>query len=88
MPKIVITHAVENIDRWLLGKEERVTALGAVGSNVTDFVAEDGSLNVAVSADIHDADALRALLASPPPDVLALMQKHGVVPPFTAYIES
>jgi hypothetical protein len=88
MPKIVITHSVENIDRWLQGKQERATALGTAGSNVTDFVAEDGSLNVAVSAEIHDLDALKSLLSSPTPDVLALMRKHGVVPPFTAYIES
>ncbi len=87
MPKMVITHAVENIDRWLQGQEERATALGAAGSNVRDFVAEDGSLNVAVTADIDDVDAIRVIVDTPPPDLVALMQKHGVVPPFTVYIE-
>jgi hypothetical protein len=28
------------------------------------------------------------MLSSPPPDVAAAMQKHGVVPPITAYVEA
>ena len=27
MPKVVITHAVEDIDRWLQGKEKRAAAI-------------------------------------------------------------
>ena len=85
MPKVVLTHAVVDIDRWLKGKAERAAA---IGSNVVDYVAEDGSNNIAVSAEVGDLAALRAMLASPPPDVLAQMEEHGVVPPITAYIEA
>jgi hypothetical protein len=88
MPKIVITHAVEDIDRWLQGKEGRRVALeSGTGSNVTDYVAADGSNNIAVTADVSDVAALQGMLASPPPDVLAAMQDHGVVQPITAYVE-
>ena len=89
MPKVVITHAVEDTDRWLQGKEGRRAAIeSGTGSNVTDYVAADGSNNIAVTADVADVAALQGLLASPPPEVLAAMQAHGVVPPITAYLES
>ena len=89
MPKLVITHAVEDLDRWLAGKSERAAAIeSGSGSNVTDFVAADGSNNVAISADVADVEQLKAMLASPPPDVLEKMQAHGVVQPITAYVQA
>ena len=88
MPKIVITHAVVDIDRWLKGKEERVADIGAAGSAVTDYVAQDGSNNVAITADINDMAALEAMMASPPPEMAARMEAHGVVPPIWAYVEA
>jgi hypothetical protein len=33
-------------------------------------------------------DAAQALMASPPPEIAAQMEAHGVIPPFTAYIEA
>ncbi|GAA1477373.1 hypothetical protein GCM10009623_18190 [Nocardioides aestuarii] len=87
MPRMVITHDVVEIERWLKGKDERASALEQVGSDVTDHVAADGSNRIAVSATIHDMAALQAMLDAPPPEVAALMESHGVVPPFTVYIE-
>lgn len=88
MPRMVITRAVVDVERWLEGKAERAAAIGAAGTNVTDYIAADGSNNIAVTADIHDMDAAQALMDSPPPEIAALMEAHGVVPPFTAYIEA
>ncbi len=89
MPRIVITHAVTDIERWLEGKAERAAAIeSGTGSNVTDFVAKDGSNNIAITADVADVDAMQTMLASPPPEVAAKMQEHGVVPPITAYVEA
>ena len=86
---MVLTHAVVDIERWLEGKAERATALeSGSGSNVQDYVAADGSTNIAVTADIADVGAIKAMLASPPPEVLEKMEAHGVVPPITAYIEA
>jgi hypothetical protein len=88
VPKVVITHAVEDIGRWLEGKEGRAAAIeSGTGSNVTDFVAADGSNNIAVTADVSDVAAIQSMLASPSPEVLAKMQDHGVVPPITAYVQ-
>ena len=87
MPKVVITHAVVDIDRWLKGKAGRTAAIeSASGTNVTDYVAQDGSNNIAITADISDPDAVRTMLSAPPPEVKAAMEEHGVVPPITAYI--
>lgn len=87
MPRMVITHDVVEIERWLKGKDERAAALGTIGADVLDHVAADGSPRVAVSATIHDRAALQALLDAPPPEVLAQMESHGVVPPLTVYVE-
>ena len=68
MPRVVITHAVEDIDRWLQGKTKRAADIeSGSGSNVTDYVARDGSNNIAVTADVSDPAALQGILASPPP---------------------
>ena len=89
MPRVVITHAVEEMDRWLAGHAERAAAIEAgTGSNVTDHVAADGSNDIAITADVADVDALTGMLASPPPDVLAKMQEHGVVQPIRVYIQA
>jgi hypothetical protein len=86
--RIVLTHAVEDVERWLGFKKERADAIGAMGgSNVVDHVAADGSKNVAVSADVADPEAIKAGLASPPPELAAAMQRHGVIPPVSAHIE-
>ena len=89
MPRVVLTHGVVDVDRWLQGKAERAEAIeSGSGSNVVDYVAQDGSNNIAIGADVADLAALQAILESPPPDVLAKMETHGVVPPITTYVEA
>ena len=89
MPKVVITHAVEDIDRWLQGKAERAAAIeSGTGSNVTDYVAQDGSKNIAITAEVADVDAMKSLLTAPPADVAAAMEAHGVVQPLSVYVEA
>ena len=86
---MVITHAVADVERWLQGKAERAEAIeSGSGSNVVDHVAADGSNNVAVTADVADIDAMKALAGSPTPEALARMEAHGVVPPITLYVEA
>jgi hypothetical protein len=84
MPKVVFTHAVVDVGRWLKGKADREQ----LGSNVVDYVAEDGSNNIAITVDVEDFAALQAMLAAPPAEVQAQMDEHGVVPPITTYVEA
>jgi len=87
MPKIVITHKVVDVERWLKGKAERAAVIGAYGANVTDHVAMDGSNTIAVTADVHDMAGAQAMMASPSPEDAAAMERHGVIPPLTVYVE-
>jgi hypothetical protein len=88
MPRIVITHAVEDVERWLKGKAERAAALPGA-RNVTDLVAMDGSNHAAVAFDIDDPDALMAMLSSVPPEMAAQAESHGVIfPTMTVYAEA
>lgn len=88
MPKMVVVHNVANVDEWLQFKGERADAIGMLGgSNVLDHVAQDGTNSVAVAADVSDMDGLLSALSSPPPEMMELMQRHGVIPPLTIYVE-
>lgn len=87
MPKMVVTHAVVEIERWLQGKAERAEVIGRYATDVTDYVAADGSSNVAVSADIQDMEGLQKLMESPSPEDAAAQERHGVIQPISVYIE-
>jgi hypothetical protein len=85
---MVVTHNVVDVDRWLKGKAERADAISAMGcTNVVDYVAEDGSKAIAITADASDPAAVMAAISAPPPEVAAAMERHGVLPPVTIYIE-
>jgi hypothetical protein len=87
VPRIVITHAVQDVDRWLKGKDERAAALPGA-ANVTDFVAMDGSNHAAVAFGIDDLDALKTMLTAVPPEMAAQAESHGVIMPMTVYVEA
>lgn len=88
MTKVVLTHAVEEVERWLGFKGERAASIEAMGgSNVVDHVAADGSKNVAISVDVADVGAFQSAAASPPPEVAAAMGRHGVIQPVTVHVE-
>jgi hypothetical protein len=88
MPRMIVTHNVVDVDRWLKGKSERAGAIGNMGGvNVVDLVAQDGSNSVAISSDVSDVEAMLSTLSSPPAETAATMESHGVVPPLTVYIE-
>ena len=88
MPRMVVTHGVVDVENWLSFKAERADSIAAIGGlNAVDLVAEDGSDAVAVMADTDDTAAVMAALASPPAEISAAMERHGVVPPLTIYIE-
>ncbi len=88
MPKIVVTHNVVDVGKWLEFKSERAAAIGGLGgTNVVDHVGPDGSNIVAVAAEVNDVEALTEALSSPPPEVAAVMERHGVVAPLVIFVE-
>jgi hypothetical protein len=87
MAKIVITHNVADVDKWLSFRDERAAAIGQLGgTNVLDHAATDGSNTIAITCDMEDVDAALAALASPPAEMKAAMDSHGVIPPFSVYV--
>jgi hypothetical protein len=86
---MVITHDVADVDTWLTFKSERADAIaGLVGAtNVVDHVAHDGSKRVAVSVEATDVEGMLAAIDSPTPELAAAMERHGVIPPLTLYVE-
>jgi hypothetical protein len=80
MAKVVIAHAVVDVERCLQGKAERAAEFGTFATNVTDHVAADGSNNVAITADIHDMAGAQAGMDWPSPEGAATAERHGVIP--------
>ena len=88
MPRMVVTHGVVDVENWLSFKAERAESIAALGGrNVVDLVARDGTTSIAVMADVDGPEAMAAALASPPAEVGAAMERHGVLPPLTIYVE-
>jgi hypothetical protein len=50
-------------------------------------VAEDGSNAIAVVFEAKDPAAVMAVVSSPPAELGAAMERHGVLPPLTVYVE-
>ena len=87
MPKIVATFQVVDVERWLSFKEENAAIVAPFATNVTTFVALDGSNNVGMIMDVHDMAGMQAGMASPSPEMLATEERHGVIRPIIAYME-
>ena len=52
VPKLVITHKVVDVDKWLKGKSERAESIsGMGGSNVVDHVAQEGRKYMAITCE-------------------------------------
>jgi hypothetical protein len=87
MPKVVITHKVADVEKWLSFKSERAAAIGNLGgTNVVDHVEVGGDDAVAITCEMDDVDAALAVVQSPPPELGAAMEKHGVVQPLTIFV--
>jgi len=87
VPRVIITHAIQDVDRWLAGKAERAAAMPGA-TEVTDLVAMDGSNQAAVAFDVDDLNALKEFMAAMPPDLAAQAASHGVILPMTVYVQA
>jgi len=41
-----------------------------------------------ITHPVADVDAMMAALGSPSPEVAAVMEKHGVLPPMSVYVDA
>ena len=87
MPKIVVTAAVKDVQAWLEFKPQLIALVSAVASDGTSYVAADGSNRVASTWDVSDMEAFQAAQAAASPEMAAAMERYGMIPPVTVYIE-
>jgi hypothetical protein len=87
MPKIVVTAAVKDVQAWLEFKPQLIAQLSGVASDGTSYVVADGSNRVATTWDVPDLDAFQAAQTAAAPEMAAAMERYGMIPPVTIYIE-
>jgi hypothetical protein len=85
MPRIVITHAVEDVARWREFDGERATNMSAFGTEIRSYVGANGNNRVAVSMNVTDPEGLQVFLQSETCD--AIMRKHGVIKPVNMFAD-
>ena len=87
MAKIVVTAAVKDVEAWLKFKPELIAQMSAFASDGTSYVAADGSNRVASTWNVPDVEAFLAAQAAMSPEAAAEMERYGMIPPMTIYIE-
>ena len=87
MPKIVVTAAVKDVEAWLKFKPQLIAQLSAVASDGTSYVANDGSSRVASTWDVPEMEAFQAAQTAASPEMAAAMERSGMIPPTTVYVE-
>jgi hypothetical protein len=85
MPRVVLTHAVTDVEAWASHKAERVAFFEDFASDVVDYLPTDGGTRVAVSANVHNMDGMLAALETP--EAKAIEESHGVIEPISSYVE-
>lgn len=84
MATYVITHEVDDVDRWL-SSSKREEVFGPIGVSVRAFRDPDGSNKTALIAEIPDMEAFQELMKS---DAAAEAMKHDGVKPETLLVLS
>ena len=87
MSRIVVTAAVKDVEAWLKFKPELIAQMSAVASDGTSYVAMDGSNRVATTWDVPDLEAFQAAQTAASAEMAAAMERYGMIPPTTVYIE-
>ena len=87
MPRITATFQVVDVERWLSLKEENAAIVAPFATDITTFVALDGSNDVGMTMDVHDMAGMQTGLASPSPEMLATEKQLGIIRPIVAYVE-
>ena len=87
MPRMIVTHAVKDVDQWLACRDKAVEAFAPYATDVFFFTIPEGGNNVAVSLNVHDMEGLMAL--SQTPEHQAFTEEAGVIhPPHGMYMEA
>ena len=84
MATYVITHEVDDVDKWL-SSSKREEVFGPIGVTVRTFSDPNGSSKTALIAEIPDIEAFQELMKS---DAAAEAMQHDGVKPETVLLLS
>jgi len=87
MSRLMISHAVTDVENWLARRPQRVADLAPFASDITDYVAADGSGRVVVALEVHDPQGLAAAMASLSPERAASIAEQGIIGPLVTLRE-
>jgi hypothetical protein len=87
MARIVVTAAVKDVEAWLRFKPDLIAQMSAVASDGTSYVTTDGSNRVATTWDVPDLQAFQAAQSAGSPEMAEAMDRYGMIPPVTIYVE-
>lgn len=82
MPKLIITHEVDDVAHWL-ASPKRAEVFRSVAKNIRTFVGPGKPNRVGLSMDVDDMDAFEAIVKS---EAGAAAMKHDGVHPETNFI--
>ena len=87
MTRLVVTHAVKNVDQWLAYRAKTVAAFTPYATDIFFYTLPEGGNNVAIAMNVHDMEGMWA--ATETPEHKAMTEAAGVIhPPHAMYFEA
>lgn len=87
MTRMVVTHAVKDVDLWLASRARFVEAFAPYATDLCLYTIPDGGNNVAISMNVHDMEGVWALTETP--EHKAMVEEAGIIhPPHAMYMEA
>ena len=76
--KMVVTHEVENVEKWLENRKERQGTISKFAENIVEYVIDSGSNIVALTFTITDEQKMTDVMQDE--NTRLEMIRHGVKP--------
>ena len=76
--KMIVTHEVENVEKWLENKEERHETISKFAENIVEYIIDNGSNVVALTFTITDKQKMANIMQDE--NTRLEMIRHGVKP--------
>lgn len=87
MARMIVTHAVKDVDQWLACRARTVEAFAPYATDIFFFTIPEGGNNVAIALNVHDMEGMMA--ATQTPEHQAMVEEAGVIhPPHAMYFEA
>ena len=76
--KMVVTHEVENVEKWLENNKEHHVTISKFAENIVEFIIDNGSKVVALTFTITDEQKMANIMQDE--NTRLEMIRHGVKP--------